>query len=129
MDLVIGPKDGALIVLAVITAVALVGWLFRKDDKIEGRRKEAVKIAQFLREQVGLEIMPRFFTDYAVGDYSGMWAEAKSALSVLDSPDLRDATIRRSLDTMLKQRLNDPQEVARLAELVAKAKPAAANAA
>ena len=80
--------------LALLAAAGAVSFFYRKDTKIEGRRKEAIKIAEFFTK-LGLPHTAGFFNDYAVGDYSGMWSSAKAVLKILDDPAQRKAAVRQ----------------------------------
>jgi hypothetical protein len=81
------PDTMTLVLSAVI---ALAGgaygakWAFGKDTEVEARRRAAFQLAGTLRVY-GLNKIPEFLGDYAVGDYSGMFERihdlAKLALS------------------------------------------------
>jgi len=62
-----------LIIIALCGLVAWLAakWLFKKDTEIENRRKSAVELAASLKA-MGFVRLPVLFTNYAVGDYSGM---------------------------------------------------------
>ena len=58
-------------VLLAGSAYAVAVWAFKKDTKIENRRRGAAKLASVL-SNLGLKRTPEFLIDYSVGDYSGM---------------------------------------------------------
>jgi len=85
--LVLTPSTMAIIGLATALTVFVVGWLFRKDTAIEGRRREMIALHSKL-ESLGLQRLAGFAECYAVGDYSGLYAEAKALVKqVMDADD------------------------------------------
>lgn len=97
------------IALGVLAAAGVGSFLFRKDTEIEKRRKEAIKIAEFFRD-LQLPLTAGFFSDYAVGDYSGMWNSAKAVLKILEEPDQRKAVVRRVVESNLHYLADDQVE-------------------
>ncbi len=68
-----------IVLLCVVAAGAgkvAVGFLYKKDEAIEDRRRGAAQMAAKLYE-LGLKKTPEFLTDYSVGDYSAMAAKLK----------------------------------------------------
>lgn len=68
------------IILASVVAFgagrAGVGFLFKKDEAREDRKRGAAQMAQKLAS-LGLEKTAEFLTDYSVSDYSAMAAKLK----------------------------------------------------
>jgi hypothetical protein len=62
-----------ILIVAAIAAVAYFGgkFLFKKDTKIEDRRRAAAQLAGTLKN-LGLKKIPDLLIDYSVGDYSGI---------------------------------------------------------
>lgn len=109
-------KDVVLIVLAAVAVVALVGWLFRKDTAIEMRRREAIQLTAELRA-LGLERLAGFAECYAVGDYSGLYGEAKQLARELSDHDKALSLLRSSFFKQLPERLKrdaDREEILRI---------------
>ncbi|MHB1033260.1 MAG: hypothetical protein ACYC35_05065 [Pirellulales bacterium] len=102
-------KDAALVVSVAGCLFGLGVWLFRKDDQIESRRKNAIDITAELKA-AGLDFACPFFTDYAVGDYSGMFEEARRILARLKDPDERKLALAKLFAKQLEARLRDPDE-------------------
>ena len=114
-------------ILAGITAAALlVRGLFRVDDVVEARRKDAIEISNDLGE-VGLGVLQPLLNNYAVGDYSGLFGEAKRIARVMRDPAQRDAALLKLFNAQLDKRLSDPTERAeiqrRLTEAISRALP------
>jgi len=120
------PDTMTLVLSAVI---ALAGgaygakWAFGKDTEVEARRRAAFQLAGTLKVY-GLNKIPAFLGDYAVGDYSGMFEQihdlAKLALS-------GDDAILKEFDqvyaNVLNAKLGTPEGRALLAAKLAAATP------
>lgn len=74
-----------LAVVVVLVGVIAGRWLYSKDDKIEQRRKRAIKVAG-VYGAAGFVHIEEFLTNYAVGDYSGMACTLDKAYHLLDAP-------------------------------------------
>lgn len=87
-ELMINPAVHAIIIFAV----ALLGskWLYKKDEKIEDRRRGAFKLAGEMRSK-GMTWVPDLLEDYAVGDYDSIGVKmAKIAMLAHNDAALRD---------------------------------------
>jgi len=78
-----------LTTLLMIGGVLVLGWalgkyLFRKDEEIEDRRRQAFKLATKLSEY-GLTRIPDVLGCYAVGDYSGLGDEVSKVYDLFAS--------------------------------------------
>lgn len=106
-----------------LLGVFFVSWLFRKDDKIEGRRKQAVETVPVLRE-MGLTWMEDIARDYAVGDYSGMAESLRTGFKFLTKKELVVSHFKDVLYKLLKYFVaNDAAEAKRIKEEVLKLVP------
>lgn len=92
--------------LAAVVAFFAVKELFRKDERIEDKRRHAIEIAQELSKE-GLEHIPALLTDYAVGDYSGMFNRVRSWYDFLRDDDNRRAFFLKFLRRQLEQAMAD----------------------
>ncbi len=67
-------------ILAAVVAFGVgkagVGFIYKKDEAREERRRGAAVMAMKLSE-LGLKKVPAFLIDYSVGDYSAMAAKLK----------------------------------------------------
>lgn len=71
---------GLLAVVLFGVGKASVGFLYKKDEAREDRRRGAAQMAMKLSE-LGLKRVPEFLIDYSVGDYSAMGAKVKNVAS------------------------------------------------
>lgn len=111
--------------VATLVALGLGGyivgtWLYKKDEQIEDRRGDALKVAAVLREQ-GLTVAPIALEKYAVGDYSGLAKHLRDAAVVLTNPAAARAETDAIFNKMLGSRLANPAERAKLAAAIADA--------
>lgn len=67
---------GLLSVVLAGAGKVSVGWLLKKDEAREDRKRGAAQMAQKLAS-FGLEKTAEFLTDYSVSDYSAMAAKLK----------------------------------------------------
>jgi hypothetical protein len=92
--------------LGALAAFFIVRELFRKDERIEDRRRHAIEIAGELRAE-GLEHIPSLLNDYAVGDYSRMIQRVQSWYDFLKDDDNRRAFFLKFLRTQLSRAMAD----------------------
>lgn len=64
------------IVAAAAVSYIAGGFLFRKDEEMEDKKRAARDLGTALRS-VGLVRIPEALDDFAVGDYSAVWDKAK----------------------------------------------------
>jgi hypothetical protein len=93
------------VVLAALAAYFAAKWLFRKDTEVEARRRQAVELSAKLTA-MGFKSMAELFMDYAVGDYSGMFAKMAMVVEKLKGND-KDilADMSDVFDNLLKMKL------------------------
>lgn len=89
-SIVLDPMFLALCGVTLLCAVLLGGFFYRKDNEIEERRKKAADISAYFKG-IGMSHTSAFFRDYSVGDYDGMWVEAKAAIGILENETQRNA--------------------------------------
>lgn len=97
-------KDVGLALLAATSAGLGVGWLVRKDTGVEERRRRMIELAGHMRK-LGLEQLADAFEGYAVGDYSGVYADAKSLVKRMADPTQALELLGRVFYNQLPQRL------------------------
>lgn len=68
---------GLICVVSFGACKACVGFLYKKDEAREDRKRGAAQMAQKLAS-FGLEQTAEFLTDYSVSDYSAMAAKLKN---------------------------------------------------
>lgn len=124
----LAPKDVVLVILAVIAVVAVIGLLFRKDTAIEIRRRQMVELSGELKN-LGLERLAGFAEAYAVGDYSGLYQEAKALLKEISDHDSALGLLRKSFFKQLPERLKRKEDSAEILEVVAQIQAANKSAA
>lgn len=115
-----------IIILSAIAVVAIIGWLFRKDDAIEERRQNMLKLYARLQE-LGLDEFATAAQAYVIGDYSNLYREAHTLLHTLIDPAKADAMLAKHFYSQLAHRCQIPMDLQRIREIVAA--PAAAPAA
>ena len=107
--LILSPLQITCVVLAVIAVAAVVGLLFRVDDKIERRRKMAADAAKVLAEE-GFELSAEACNQYAIGDYSGFVGTLRELVRQLLNPETRLALLRKPFRKQLVSALKDEEE-------------------
>ena len=108
----------AIIVLSAIVVIAVINWLFRKDDAIEERRKNMMKLYSRLQE-LGLERLAGFAQAYVVGDYSGLYREAHALLHDIMDPVKADQLLATAFYKQLEKRIADPIESIKIQQILA----------
>jgi hypothetical protein len=91
MFLLFGLALKSALLLAAVGAAAGYGvyaLITRVDDRVEGRRKSAVDISNYMTD-IGLPHTSEFFKNYAVGDYDGAYREMSTIASILRDPKQR----------------------------------------
>lgn len=122
-DLAITPQTGALIGVTALAAWMGGKLLFQKDTEIEARRKAAIDLASVFSQE-GFRRLPQFVTNYAVGDYSGMVHEIKSAARDFRDPTVLAAELQAVFDKQLERRIKDPETRQALYDKIEKLKAA-----
>jgi hypothetical protein len=73
-----------VILAGIALAVTIVGlWLYNRREK---RRKHAIELAM-LMNQWGLAWFAEVYTDYAVGDYSGLVVKVREIITAVRSDE------------------------------------------
>ena len=102
---VVAPKDAAIVALIGLAAAFAVSWLLKKDTAIEHRRRDVIDVAGQL-QQYGWDRTASLAKCYAVGDYSGLYAEMKALLRDFSHPetaaDLVSQAVCKGLPEVLK---------------------------
>jgi hypothetical protein len=115
-----------VIILAAISVVAVIGWLFRKDDAIEERRRNMMKLFGRLQE-LGLDEFAAAAQAYVIGDYSNLYREAHQLLHTLLDPAKADAMLAKHFYNQLEHRLLLPSDVVRIKAAIEKISPVVAK--
>ena len=119
--MVFTPEYIWIFVLAAIAIVAIIGWLFRKDDAIEERRSNMIKLYAQLHE-LGLERLAGFAKAYIVGDYSGLYRAAKELFEDIMDPNKADLMLSKAFYSQLAKKINDPIERIKITSIMDGAK-------
>ncbi len=106
-----------LVVLACVAAFFVGVWLFRKDEKIEDRRRNAAQLAAKLTS-LGMKDLPEVLIAYSVGDYSGFVQQLKALHGKLQDPDEKRAALKRMTLGLAKTMLEDEEGRKYLLDLV-----------
>lgn len=75
----------------VSTLVAAMGvgyWFYKKDDEIEGRRKEADELSDVLKDN-GFTLTAKVLDAYSRGDYDGILDESVALVRIMKNPITR----------------------------------------
>ena len=109
----------SILIAVGVVALTYVGgkYAFGKDTEREDRRRAAFKVAASLQEK-GMGVLPAFLEDYAVGDYSSMAKKLKDAAVTFSNPAAVEAEFASVFAKILQAKLNDPTELAKIADLV-----------
>ena len=99
----------AMVFLSVVAVVALIGWLLRKDDQIERRRKMAADASKVLAEE-GYEQVAEACNCYAVGDYSGFLGTIREIVRQLLNPETRLLLLRKPFRKQFVRAMEDAEE-------------------
>jgi len=119
--MILTPINLAIILLTVIAIVAVIGWLFRKDDAIEDRRRRMLILYARLRE-LGLDDFAGAAEAYVIGDYSGLYAKGQLLLEVLMDPVKADAMLAKHFYLQLASRVKDPSDLLKIKAALAEPK-------
>lgn len=107
----------AILILASIAAIAVVSWFFRKDDMIEERRRNMLKLYARLQE-LGLERLAGFAQAYIVGDYSSLYKEAHTLLHDIMDPVKADEMLAKVFYKQLVARWKDANEQLKIKSVI-----------
>jgi hypothetical protein len=117
-ELITNPIVHAVILFAI--AVFASKWLYKKDEKIEDRRRGAFKLAAEFRAK-GMTWVPDLLEDYAVGDYDSIGVKLVKVGMLAHN----DAALKSEFDTvfasLLKSKFQDPDAKAQLESLLEEA--------
>src|SRR5688572_23977966 len=97
-----------------LIAIAAVGiyfgakFLFKKDENVEDRRRQAIKLAGECKT-CGLDFLSPVLEDYAVGDYSGILHRLRTLSEDVRSDSQRQALLDRVFETQLAARMKTPE--------------------
>jgi len=96
--------------IGMAAAVAGLGGylLVRGDSRVEGRRRNAVKLSRIAAEN-GLPLTSAMLDSYAVGDYSGVLSGVGHLHDTLTDEKQRKAALMVFLDTQLDLRLSNKE--------------------
>lgn len=108
-DFAVTQQGAVTIGLAALLAFLLGKFLFQKDTEIENHRKAAIDVANILTRE-GFKRLPQFASNYAVGDYSGMVHELKSAARDFQDPTILEAELQAVFEKQLRLRVSDAQK-------------------
>lgn len=103
--------SSASLPILVAAAVAIyfgAKFLFKKDEQIEDRRRQAIKLAGECKT-CGLEFLSPVLEDYAVGDYSGILHRLRALADDVRSDSQRQALLDRVFETQLAARMKTPE--------------------
>ncbi len=104
----IATKDLVIAGLAGISAALGAKTLFRRDEAVEDRRRNAIKMAAELKT-MGLGRFSPILEDFAVGDLSSMVHRVRAFRDMLASDEDRLAFVDDVFAKQLLPRLRDPQ--------------------
>lgn len=120
--------DYSTLALLAVGGYFVGQFLFKKDTKIEERRRAALDVVGVLQAN-GLNVAAEALKDYVVGDYSGALGSLKKAAVVLTNPAAATAEFDGVFEKMLTSKLADPEArsklVARINDANKTVKPAA----
>jgi Tfp pilus assembly protein PilO len=115
--LTLTPEWGIIIVLAVTVTVFAVAWWFRRDDKLEQRRKDAIEVIGLLKKY-GWDQTAEVVTCYVSEDWTGVYNEIKALLKQLRDPDQARALITNAILRGLSEVMNDEAAAAKVRKIV-----------
>ena len=115
--MILSTTNIAIIILAAIAIAAVIGFIFRKDDAIEERRRNMLHLCKLLRD-LGLDDFATAAESYAVGDYSDVYRSLKSLLQTLQDPVKANAMLARNFYSQLSHRLTEKLEAQKIADIV-----------
>jgi len=107
--------DGLSLPLIGICIAAAVGgfFLFRGDERVEDRRRQAFKLATDAKAQ-GLDALVPFLEDYAVGDYSSLIHRLRILAHDVRDDEGRKQLFEKFFRTQLADRAKTPEGRAQL---------------
>jgi len=114
-------SDLVTMVLIAIAAAAGAKFLFRKDEALEDRRRNAIRMATELNA-MGLGRFSPILEDFAVGDLSSIVHRVRNFRDLLSSDEDRLAFVDDVFNKQLLPRLKDPQRSQLIFEAVDQAR-------
>lgn len=93
---------------AILLAVSyfLFSWWYKRDELVEDRRREAIKLVGKLNE-AGQTWLADFITDYAVGDYDELGVKIAKLIQLSKSDEAMKSTLRSMALSVLMGGLED----------------------
>lgn len=97
-----------LLVVAPIVIFIVISLLFKGDDRIEERRREAIELQSKLQEY-GLDRLASLAQCYAIGDYTGLYHEVKLLTKEFMDSDRAITMMKKVVYKMLPKMRDDPE--------------------
>jgi hypothetical protein len=97
---------GGIAALAAGGLYGVTSLLFKGDDRIEERRKTALKVGGWAAKN-GVPYLPTFLNAYAIGNYSDVLSHLGRVNDAIDD-GTAEAGVQKFLEAQLNMRLDDP---------------------
>ena len=96
----------SILMIAGVAGVAFVGArvVGGVDNRVEDRRENAIKLAAWAQAN-SLPVLSEVFSNYAIGDYSGVVSSLKQARNILHDPVAGPASLKAFLTAQLEKQL------------------------
>lgn len=114
MDFITSPMG---LVVVGIAAFVVGKVIFKVDERVEDRRRSAMRLAGRLRE-LGFTRLPPLLEDYAVGDYSGVTGKIRELTDLFGDEKERQAEFEKVFRLILEAKFKDPEKRGSLLKLV-----------
>jgi hypothetical protein len=114
MDFLTSPAGLAVLGVAAFVVGKLI---FKVDERVEDRRRSAMRLAGRLRE-LGFTRLPPLLEDYAVGDYSGVTGKVRELTDIFGDEKERQAEFEKVFRLILEAKFKDPEKRGSLLKLV-----------
>jgi hypothetical protein len=114
MDFLTSPAGLAVLGVAAFVVGKLI---FKVDERVEDRRRSAMRLAGRLRE-LGFTRLPPLLEDYAVGDYSGVTGKLRELTDIFGDEKERQAEFEKVFRLILEAKFKDPEKRGSLLKLV-----------
>lgn len=114
--------------LAAALSYIVGGFLFRKDEEMEDKKRAARDLGTALRE-VGLVRIPEALDDFAVGDWSAVWDKVKFLVNLFKDKKALFEEFNAVFGRVLAKKVATAEGLAEIEAAIAAVKGPVVNAA
>lgn len=105
---------GLVLVVVMYELFRFGKWLYKVDEKIEDRRRQAIVAAGEIKSLLGWDELAAIFISYGVGDYDDLGKRIVALLEMLQSEKTRSELYDQALQKFLTKISESPERLAKL---------------